>query len=51
VEGNPSYVDIMNRHPGALPEIKAAVAKRVAAELGDPVRVPLRAHVFTARKP
>jgi hypothetical protein len=34
-----------------FPEIKAAMAKNVEAELGDPVRTPLRAHVVTARKP
>lgn len=51
VEGNPLYLDIMNRRPHALFEIKTAVAKRLAAELGDPVRTPLRAHVFSARKP
>ena len=51
IEGNPIYLDIMNRRPGALSEIKAAVATRIAAELGDPMRTPLRAHVFSARRP
>jgi ATP phosphoribosyltransferase regulatory subunit HisZ len=42
----------MERRPEALPDIKAAVARNVAAELGDhPVRCALRAHVFTARRP
>ena len=52
VEGNPVIGAIMERRPEALPDIKAAVARNVAAELGDhPVRTPLRAHVFTARRP
>jgi SAM-dependent methyltransferase len=52
VEGNPVFGTIMERRPAALPDIKAAVARNIAAELGDhPVRSPLRAHVFTARRP
>ena len=52
VEGNPVYGTIMERRPDALPDIKAAVARKVAAELGDhPVRCPLSAHVFSARRP
>jgi hypothetical protein len=51
IEGNPIYIDIMNRRPDALPDIEAALAANVALELGDPVRAPLRAHVFCARKP
>jgi SAM-dependent methyltransferase len=52
VEGNPVLGAIMERRPAALPDIKAAVARNIAAELGDhPVRSPLRAHVFTARRP
>ena len=52
VEGNPVLGTIMERRPEALPDIKAAVARNIAAELGDhPVRSPLRAHVFTARRP
>ena len=52
VEGNPVLGTIMERRPAALPDIKAAVARNIAAELGDhPVRSPLRAHVFTARRP
>ena len=52
IEGNPIYAAIMERKPEALVDIKAAVARNVAAQLGDrPVRAPLRAFVFTARKP
>jgi ubiquinone/menaquinone biosynthesis C-methylase UbiE len=52
IEGNPIYIAIMERKPEALADIKAAVARNVAAELGDrPVRAPLRAFVFSARKP
>jgi SAM-dependent methyltransferase len=52
VEGNPVIGTIMARRPDALPDIRAAVARTIAAELGDhPVRTPLRAHVFTARRP
>jgi hypothetical protein len=48
VEGNPVIGTIMERGPGALRDIEAAVARNVAAELGDrPVRSPLSAHVFT----
>lgn len=52
VEGNPVFGTIMDRRPEALPDIKAAVARKVAAELGDhPVRCPLSAFVFSARRP
>jgi len=52
IEGNPIYDAIMQRRPDALADIKAAVAGKVAAELGDhPVRCPLRALVFSARRP
>ena len=52
VEGNPVIGTIMERRPEALPDIKAAVAHNVAADLGDhPVRGRLRAHVFTAVRP
>ena len=52
VEGNPVIGTIVERRPEALADIKAAVARNIAAELGDhPVRGPLRAHVFTARRP
>jgi ubiquinone/menaquinone biosynthesis C-methylase UbiE len=52
IDGNPIGGQIMARRPDALGEVKRAVAARIAAELGDsPVRVPLRALVFTARRP
>ena len=52
IEGNPIYDAIMQRRPGALAEIEAALAGKVAAELGNyPVRCPLRALVFSARRP
>ena len=51
IEGNPIHATIMERKPEALTAIKAAVARNVVAELGDrPVRAPLRAFVFDARK-
>src|SRR5262245_57070759 len=51
IEGNPVFGTIMERRPEALPDIKALVARNIAAELGDhPVRCALRAHVFTARR-
>jgi ubiquinone/menaquinone biosynthesis C-methylase UbiE len=52
VEGNPVIGTIMERGPGALRDIESAVARNVAAELGDhPVRSPLSAHIFTALRP
>ena len=52
IDGNPILDVIKARRPDALAEIKRAVAARIAAELGDsPVRAPLRALVFTARRP
>jgi ubiquinone/menaquinone biosynthesis C-methylase UbiE len=52
VEGNPVYGEIMERRADALESIKAAVARNIAAELGDhPVRCPLRALVFQAVRP
>jgi hypothetical protein len=52
IEGNPIHDAIMSRRPEALAEIETAVARAVAAELGDrPVRAPLRALVFSARRP
>ena len=52
VEGNPIYLAIMERRPAALAEIKAAVARNIAAALGDhPLRCPLRAIFFSARRP
>ena len=52
VDGNPVLGEIMQRRPEALDEIKAAVAARLARELGDrPLRAPLRAIVVAARRP
>ena len=51
VEGTPIVAAIVQRRADAVPEVRAAVARRVAAELGDrPVRNPMRAFVFAARK-
>jgi len=50
IEGTPLYGAIMQRGPDLIPEIEAAVATKVAAQLGDrPVRAPLRWLVFSAR--
>jgi SAM-dependent methyltransferase len=52
IDGNPILGSIMERRPEALGDIKQAVAAAIAAELGDhPVRVPLRALVFSACRP
>jgi hypothetical protein len=52
IEGNPIAAAIVDRRADALPEIERAVAARIAAEVGDhPVRAPLRAVVFSARRP
>jgi SAM-dependent methyltransferase len=52
IEGNPIGLAIVERRADAVPEIERAVAARIAAELGDlPVRAPLRAVVFSARRP
>lgn len=52
IEGNPVFGEIMQRRPEALAEIKAAVAARLARELGDqPLRAPLRAIVVSGRRP
>ena len=52
IEGNAVFGSIMERRPEALRDITAAVARNVAAELGDhPVRCRLRAHVYSARRP
>jgi SAM-dependent methyltransferase len=52
IEGNPIYLAIMERRPAALADIKAAVARNVAAALGDhPLRCPLRAIFFSASRP
>lgn len=52
IEGNPIYLAIMERRPGALADIKAAVAGKLAEALGDrPLRCPLKAIFFTGRRP
>ena len=52
IDGNPIVSAIRERRPGALPEIRAAIAARIARQLGDrPVRTPLRAIVCSARRP
>ena len=52
IEGNPVIAQIVARRPGTVPEIESALAANLAAELGDrPLRVPLRALVFSARRP
>jgi len=52
IQGNPIGAAIVERKPGALPEVEAAVARQLTAELGDrPVRNPMRAIVWTARRP
>ena len=52
IEGNPIFGAIMERRPDALPDIKKAVATRLAGALGArPVRCDLRALVFSARRP
>lgn len=52
IQGNPIGAAIVERAPGALLEVEAEVARRLTAELGDrPVRNPMRAIVWTARRP
>ena len=52
VEGNPVLGEILQRRPAALADVKAAVAARLARELGDqPMRATLRALVVSARRP
>jgi ubiquinone/menaquinone biosynthesis C-methylase UbiE len=52
IDGNAVFGTIMERRPEALPDLRATVARKVAAELGDrPVRCRLRAHVFTGVRP
>jgi SAM-dependent methyltransferase len=51
IEGNPIRDAILARDPAALAEIEPALERNLAAELGDhPLRAPLRAHVFAARR-
>jgi ubiquinone/menaquinone biosynthesis C-methylase UbiE len=52
IDGNAVYGTIMERRPEALGDIKTALARTLAEELGDhPLRCHLRAHVFTAHRP
>jgi len=52
IEGNPIYLAIMERHPAALDDIKAAVEKNLVAALGDhPLHFQLRTVFFSARRP
>jgi SAM-dependent methyltransferase len=52
IEGNPIGLAIAERRADAAPEIERAVAARIAVEVGDrPVRAPLSAVVFSARRP
>ncbi len=52
IEGNPIRGEIVERRADAVPELERAVAARIAAEIGDrPVRAPLSAVVFSARRP
>ena len=52
IEGNPIGGAIRDRRPQALPEIERTLAANLRAELGDhPLRTPLRANVFSARRP
>ena len=51
-EGTPILGAILARGPESLEAIKRATAAAIAAELGDrPVRTPLSAIVFQARRP
>jgi len=52
LEGNPIYLAIVERRASALPDIEAALARNLAAALGDrPLRCPLRTVFFGARRP
>jgi ubiquinone/menaquinone biosynthesis C-methylase UbiE len=52
LEGNPIYQAIMERRASALRDIEAALARNLAATLGDrPLRCPLRTIFFSARRP
>jgi SAM-dependent methyltransferase len=51
IDGNPIAAAIVERRADALPEVRAAVAGRLAAEFSErDLRVPLRAFVYSARK-
>jgi ubiquinone/menaquinone biosynthesis C-methylase UbiE len=53
IEGNPIAAQIAERSPDALGPVKATLARNLAAHFGNqsPLRAPLRAIVFSARKP
>jgi ubiquinone/menaquinone biosynthesis C-methylase UbiE len=52
IEGNPIHQAILERRPAVLADIETAVARNLAAALGDrPLRCPLRTIFFTARRP
>ena len=52
IEGNPIAAAIVERRADALEEVKAALTTRLAERLGNrPLRSPLRAFVWTARRP
>ena len=53
IDGNPIAAAIVERRADALSDVKATLARNLAAELGDtrPLRCALRAFVFVARKP
>jgi SAM-dependent methyltransferase len=52
IDGNPIAAAIVERRADALGEVRAALAARLAERLGDrPLRSPLRAFVWTARRP
>jgi hypothetical protein len=52
VEGNPIAAAITERRAHAIPEVKAALARNLAAAFGERApRFPLRAFVFSVRKP
>ena len=53
IEGNPICTQIVERKADALGPVKTALAHNLAARFGSekPLRAPLRAIVFSARKP
>ena len=53
IDGNPIGAQISERKPEALGPIKSALAGKLAAQFGTgrPLQAPLRAIVFSARKP
>jgi ubiquinone/menaquinone biosynthesis C-methylase UbiE len=52
VEGSPLYAAIVDRQPDSVADIRTALVTNLVARLGDrPLRCPMRATVFSARKP